>query len=301
MTGRWFRYAVSAACLSALLWWTDAAAILVRLKGADPTWIALALVSLTLATCAMASRWKIAAGTFGVSISYGVALREYYLAQLINMVLPGGVAGDVTRAVRTRHAADLTRAAQSVMAERLLGQIALLAVLFVGLAVALILPDGADWGALGWIVPGGLAACALGLWVMARSDHATGRFLALVTGLARQPTMILHGVVTTACLIFGFYACARATGILIPPEGWATLIPLVLCAMLIPLSVGGWGWREGAAAALFPLIGASASAGVATGITYGLVVLVAALPAGVILLTQIFSATSSSERKPDLP
>jgi hypothetical protein len=95
--------------------------------------------------------------------------------------------------------------------------------------------------------------------------------------------MLFHGVVTTISLIFGFYACARATGTLIPAEGWATLIPLILSAMLIPLSVGGWGWREGAAAAMFPLIGVSADAGIAAGIAYGSVLLIAVLPAGFIL------------------
>jgi len=48
--------------------------------------------------------------------------------------------------------------------------------------------------------------------------------------------------------------------------------------MLIPLSVAGWGWREGAAAALFPMFGASVEAGVAMGICYGTLVLIAALP-----------------------
>ncbi|MEM6761226.1 MAG: hypothetical protein AAF601_17275 [Pseudomonadota bacterium] len=60
---------------------------------------------------------------------------------------------------------------------------------------------------------------------------------------------------------------------------------MILIAMLSPLSVGGWGWREGAAAALFPLIGEAPSAGVAAGVAYGATVLVAALPATLIILT----------------
>lgn len=41
---------------------------------------------------------------------------------------------------------------------------------------------------------------------------------------------------------------------------------------------GGWGWREGAAAALFPLIGATPSAGIATGVAYGAMMMIAAIP-----------------------
>ncbi len=301
MRMRLIRLGVSAGCLAALLWWTDAAAVLARLRGADMTWIALSLLALTAATLSMAARWKAAADAFGMSISYGLAVREYYLAQLINTVLPGGVAGDVTRAVRAREAADLTRAAQSVMAERMLGQIAILGLMFAGFAVAMLMPGGPDWGASGWIVLAVLAGCSVATWVLSRQDHATGRFVAEILRLARRPAMLCLGAITTLCLIFGFYACARATGVIIPIAGWTTLIPLVLCAMLIPLSVGGWGWREGAAAVLFPIIGAPASAGIATGITYGVVLFAAALPAGLILFRQNLFENLPTKGKPDTP
>ncbi len=297
----WVKLIVSAGCLAALLWWSDAAEVLARLRGADATWIALAVLAVTVATFSMASRWKITAAAFDIRLSYPRALREYYLAQLINTVLPGGVAGDVTRAVRTRGEADLTRAAQSVIAERILGQIAVLSLMFAGFALALLVPGGADWANFGWVVILTLTGCGVAGLILARRDNATGRFAAQVLSLLRRPALVLHGVVSTVCLIFGFYACARAIGVALPFEAWATLIPLVLCAMLIPLSVGGWGWREGAASALFPIIGASSSSGIATGITYGVVVFVAALPAGAILLVQSFSENHSSEGKPDIP
>ncbi|MEM7718492.1 MAG: UPF0104 family protein, partial [Pseudomonadota bacterium] len=50
----------------------------------------------------------------------------------------------------------------------------------------------------------------------------------------------------------------------------------------IPVSISGWGFREGAAAALFPLAGASASDGLASSVAFGLTFLVVALP-GVIV------------------
>ena len=301
MKRAWIRFSVSIACLAALLWWTDASAVLLRLQSVGMTWVSLAALALTVSTFAMAHRWKIVARAFDVQISYPVAVREYYLAQLINTALPGGAAGDVTRAVRARHRADLTRAAQSVMAERLLGQIAILALMCVGFAVAVVVPGGLEWGQLAWWVLAVFAGGAVVTIATSRSQTATGKFFRTAFRVMRKPVITCHGVITTLCLIFGFYACARAIGALIPVEGWATLIPFVLCAMLIPLSVGGWGWREGAAAALFPVVGAPASAGVAAGITYGLVVLVATLPAAVILAASPLLENLSSKGKPDLP
>jgi hypothetical protein len=48
--------------------------------------------------------------------------------------------------------------------------------------------------------------------------------------------------------------------------------------MLIPLSFSGWGLREGAAAALFPVAGLTAAQGLATSVAFGLVFLIAVLP-----------------------
>ncbi len=85
-------------------------------------------------------------------------------------------------------------------------------------------------------------------------------------------------LVIALLMIAAFAACAEATGTTLPVEAALTLVPLILTAMMIPVSVGGWGLREGAAAVLFPILGASASAGVAAGAAYGLALMIACLP-----------------------
>ena len=65
---------------------------------------------------------------------------------------------------------------------------------------------------------------------------------------------------------------------------WAhltALLPLVapvLVTMLLPVTVAGWGLREGAAAALWHAVGLTAADGVAISVAYGLLVLVSSLP-----------------------
>lgn len=270
--------AVSLVLLGLLIWWSDADAVLGHLQGASLGWLVLAGLSLTALTFLMAKRWQIIASALDIDISYPRALAEYYIAQLVNLVLPGGVVGDVARAVRVRHKADLTRAAQSVAADRIVGQVVMFAGLGVGLAFALILPAGIAWPNLAWAgVAFGIASLVIAI-LMSRRATATGRFLRLIITLFQNGRLVLLALTITVLLIFSLYACARATGTVIPPTGWFTLIPLVLSAMLVPLSVGGWGWREGAAAGLFPLIGASPSAGIAMGIAYGAMMLIAATP-----------------------
>ena len=63
-----------------------------------------------------------------------------------------------------------------------------------------------------------------------------------------------------------------------------TAIPLILLAMALPISVGGWGLREAAAAAVLPPLGWSAEAAVATSALYGLSALLGASPGALVLL-----------------
>ncbi len=268
----------SAALMAAMLWWTDTAEVGARLARADWVWLAVSLVALTLATLSMARRWQLTAQALEIPIGFGAAVREYYLAQLINSVLPGGVLGDVGRAVRVRRQADLARAGQSVAAERLMGQVAMFALLALGLIGAVLVPGGIAWPGGVWALLAALPVLgAVAVWV-ARRFEATRSFPGLVWRLIGHRRILMHALLGALLLIGGLYAAARATGSVIPPEGLLTVLPLVFCAMLVPLSVGGWGWREGAAAALFPVIGLDANAGVAMGICYGAIMLVSALP-----------------------
>ncbi len=285
----------SAGLMAAMLWWTDTEEVAGRLAKAEWTWLAASLGALTLATVSMARRWQLTARALDIRIGFGLALREYYLAQLINSVLPGGVLGDVGRAVRVRRQADWARAGQSVAAERLMGQVAMFTLLSLGLVGAVIVPGGTVWPGGVWtlllIMP---LLCGVALWV-ARQFPATRSFPGLIRRLLGHRRIVLHAFFGAGLLVFALYACARATGSVIPAAGLLTVLPLVFCAMLVPLSIAGWGWREGAAAALFPLIGLTSDAGVAMGICYGAMMLIATLPALVLLWAPSANASAAGE------
>ncbi len=277
--------------LLAIVWWVaDGAAALARLRAADPRWILLALAAANLQIVLSAWRWRITAAGLGLRIPASTAVGEYYLAQWINQTVPGGVIGDAARAARLRAQAGLARSAQSVVLERLAGQLALAAVTLIALAVALAVPGGLAWpaGAVGAALA---IVSAIGL-ALALSRHrlraAIGR-RPVISGLASAarraltapavwPRQVALGLAIVACNLATFAFCARATGAALPLEAILTVVPLILTAMVLPASVAGWGWREGAAAALFPIAGASADAGLAASVCFGIVILLAAVP-----------------------
>ena len=66
--------------------------------------------------------------------------------------------------------------------------------------------------------------------------------------------------------------CMLAQALATPIAAWQCLliVPPALLIASFPLSLGGWGVREGALAAGFALVGASSAGGVAASILYGL-------------------------------
>jgi hypothetical protein len=97
------------------------------------------------------------------------------------------------------------------------------------------------------------------------------------------------GVVFTSAVVLGgqlatFVLAARVAGATAP---LALLVPLTLfalMAMAVPVHMAGWGLREGAAAWVFGAAGLTATQGVATAVTYGVLTLVAGLPGAAVLL-----------------
>ncbi|TFL18374.1 lysylphosphatidylglycerol synthase transmembrane domain-containing protein [Jannaschia formosa] len=266
------------------LWAFEAAEIGTRLAAADPVWIAAAVLLLLGQTVLMALRWRLVARCLGIGMPLGWALREYLASQALNATLPGGVLGDAARAVRTRAGpAGLKGAAQAVVVERAAGQVGLAAVLAIGLAVA------TASGALPGMWLAALAAGLVTLAVAAVLAASSTRLAAL--GRRCLPTRRVAAVQAGLSLgaavlnVAAFAACAKATGTDLPAGSVLVLVPLILTAMLIPLTVGGWGWREGAAAALFPLAGAAPEAGVAAGIAFGATILLATLPFAAVALS----------------
>ncbi len=125
------RYGLSLLRLAAgvtVLWF------LARQLGAAPfvaglravTWQAVvAAVTLTaLTTVCSAWRWRVVARALGVGIGLRAAVSAYYRSLFLNSVLPGGVVGDVHRAVtHGRRAGDVVRGLRAVGWERLCGQV----------------------------------------------------------------------------------------------------------------------------------------------------------------------------------
>ncbi len=278
--------------LLVLIWQAvDGPAAFSLLVEASPVWLIAAIFVLTAQTFFSALRWRVTAHALGQFIPFGRAVREYYLSQLVNQSLPGGVLGDAGRAVRARHDVGLRTSGQAVVFERLAGQVVLFLVTLGAIIGVAVMPGGIvlpDW------VPQLVAAALLGmmllaaiLWFVGKGGHAVAgqirnwshAFRVAVLHPRVLPQQIMLSLATTVLNLLAFAMCARAVGTDLPLVSIMIIVPLILFTMLVPVSVSGWGLREGAASVLFPVIGAAATQGFAASVAFGLVFMVSVLPA----------------------
>lgn len=292
--------------LAAITTVVDASAIALLLADTDWRIVAVALVLVQGQIVASAWRWRFTAIRLGAAIPLGRAVAEYYLAGLVNMLLPGGVAGDVMRTVRaTGESAPIRAVLRSVVLERLSGQAAFFVMAAGGVTVWVAagtgrLPDG---------VAGALIALPAGIGLLAATAFAAGRFgprrvrdalagiwpdVGRAFGSAGAfSAQAVASLSIAASYVAVFALASAATGAALPWPAIAGLIPLALLSMLVPVTAGGWGVREGAAALLWPLAGLPAEAGIAAAVLYGAIVTVGALP-GLVLFASRRRAVQSA-------
>jgi uncharacterized membrane protein YbhN (UPF0104 family) len=284
--------------LLALAWrLAEGERLLALLAGLDPAWLGAA-VALSLPMHGLsAARWRYTCLRLGLTLGWARALGDYYLASLVNMVLPGGVGGDLARAFRHGHArrddsvSPHRRALHAVLLERAAGQGALLLVL-AGAVLAQLdrFPWLGPWAGAGAAMLGAALLASVALARRLRSDGPAGRLLAdagrafLPTPVAARQALLSVAVVTT--YIAAFWCASRAVHAPLPAGLTLLAVPLVLTAMALPVSVGGLGVREASAAALWPLLGLDGSAGAAAALCYGAAMLLGSLPGALVLLRQ---------------
>lgn len=213
-----------------------------------------------------------------MAVPQAEAYRAVYRAQFLNATLPGGVLGDVHRGVRHgRDAGALGRALRSVLWDRTSGQ-----AVQVALAVAAVplLPGAAR----GWVIwPVALLAAGVVLVALAASRTsawraAAGELHRVLGGRGVWQRVVLLSAVAVGGHVLAFVVAARSVGIGAPVHELVPLGLVVLLASAIPLSIAGWGPREGAAAGVFAATGFGADAGLVVSVVYGVMVLVATLP-----------------------
>lgn len=212
-----------------------------------------------------ALRWQAYLEALELPLPYRTLFRLYFVGTFFNAFLPTGIGGDAYKAVRVgRGRGSLAPAFASVFLDRFAGVVALSAFGFVSSAYLLAGGDvrrGVPLLALA-LSAGIMGAATLLLWGgerllgrgrLIRHEGIGGRIRRAVRSIhqaGRHPDAAargyLFGVVFQALGLTYHVMAARAFGLPVPLAAMACIVVISSVATMIPLSVNGLGFREGA-------------------------------------------------------
>lgn len=269
------------------------------------------LVVLALASV-QAQRWRWVLRALGGGLGFPATLGNVLVGQFFNQTLPSTIGGDAMRVWLLRE--DGMRfglAMHSVLIDRLA---ALGALVLLGLA-GLPWLAGMDAGGAATLTVGSAGALALAaLTAVLLLDHLPGRLLRwrpfqALAGLSADARRVMGrprvggAVITASLFIHGVlalvvYIIALALHMEVSAWHCMVLVPPVMVASAVPVSVAGWGVREGAMVAAFSLVGVSDESAFALSVLFGLTIVVAGLPGGLLWMLRRGQRPRRSDQGP---
>ncbi|WP_247871813.1 lysylphosphatidylglycerol synthase transmembrane domain-containing protein [Azospirillum sp. TSO35-2] len=313
------KLAVTVVILGALAAGADWAGIAARLSAADPWLFAAGFAAKALTLPLASQRWRAVGRAAGFTLSRWTAFRLQMASSFLGQILPGSVGADLLRGWFTWR---LGHAAGPVMLALLVDRLmALLGVVLIGLIglphLAAVAPPAVAATVLGGAVVLGVAMVLLllagripreRLPIPKRlRDGALGRAawgavaqLRAMTGNRAAWAALGHSVGVHLATITATILFARSVGL---PLGWLdglAIVPAAIVAAALPVSLGGWGVREGAMVAGFALLGFDADAALLVSLLIGLSIATLSLPGGLFwLLLRSETASPPETSRPD--
>jgi uncharacterized membrane protein YbhN (UPF0104 family) len=300
---------VSAGLIAFMLHTFDVKGLADHLREASP-WSLAAVVMISIAMAPLhAARWLVVVRAAGGRLALGPATKMVLIGYFFSQVLPSAVGGD---AVRTwcayRAGLRASDAVNSVVLDR---AIALVGLMLLG---AFTLPWLADrvgdatlvnaFAAVIVLGIGGFAAfVGFGGLTKALTRWRVGRLLSRLADLARATMLTPARVVPLLAISIGgfvvacwlVYMIARGMSLEIRFTDCLLLVPPVLLASVIPVSIAGWGMREGAMVVALGFAGVAPAAAFVVSVLYGLCVAAASLPGSLFWLAGDYSSGALAE------
>ncbi|MCF6280796.1 MAG: lysylphosphatidylglycerol synthase domain-containing protein [Candidatus Polarisedimenticolaceae bacterium] len=224
-------------------------------------------------------------------------LRSYFKGFFFNQGLPTSIGGDAIRVLDIAKLGGRKRDAfRGVFIDRLLGLTGLLLVnLFANLLNPDLLPQEIFW-LINLIVAAGISGFVLLNFIHRLNVLKRWRITTFVVAISSELNSIfsrlgewfIQGGLATAIHLLSMIAIFFIGHSVGMEEGLLTflvIVPPVVLLTLIPISLAGWGVREGAMIGLFGLVGADKTVVLSMSLLYGLVLVIASLPGLYVYLT----------------
>ncbi|HJR19467.1 MAG TPA: lysylphosphatidylglycerol synthase transmembrane domain-containing protein [Actinomycetota bacterium] len=260
------RIVVGAGVFGFLIWRSDVGELWATLREARVAYLLAALGAIFAGLFVSAFRWKAYLDALEIPLSYSTLFRLYFVGTFFNAFLPTGIGGDAYKAVRLgRGKESLAPAFASVFLDRFAGVVGMAAIGIVSSSYLLASGDErrrvplialaasiAIMGTAATLLLGGERL--LGRGRLIKREGIGGRIrraMQQIHAAGRHPDAAARGYlfgVVFQGLVFTYHVMiAKALGIQgVPIAAIASIVVISSLATMIPLSINGLGFREGA-------------------------------------------------------
>ncbi len=317
------RAIVSIGLLTYLFYKVGIGNIIETIRGADAFMVAMIFVLLFAEHVHGTYKWLILLRHTSSNIPFWPLLRVRYLSAFIGIFGLGAVTIELVRMYGlARYTRDLAMSFTSILMDRLLGLTGLALMVLFGV----FMETRAKVGGIEYWAAAALVVMIAG-WVAIMNPAfrsftdklLSPRWLSMVRDKQRKvyasldvyrgrPGLLAWGMVQSIVFnvlrIMVVWVGALAVGIDVPLTAYFVVVPAVIFAMLLPISMSGWGVREAMFAALLPMYGADRETVLAMSVLIGICSVLSTLPGAVILMTGIGApkpednAAATSEPQP---
>lgn len=297
---------ITVALFLLLGWYVDVPSALAKIGRIDPTYGFAALVLLFLQNDLVTRRWTTMLRAFVTPPGHLRMLRAQYAALFAQLFLPASVGSAIVRVgMLYRDGVAIGIAANSVVLDRLVAAagLVLLATVFLPIA-ALPLSLGEDarrYGFMGFLILAsnllfGFVALKwrpLSFWLSLLNRTPARHAVEPAMGAARELTRpsrliaaLTYSLAGQLITIGAVFTLARGAGLDVHLLDCILVMPPVMLIASLPISIAGWGVREGAMIVAFGLLGTPREAALALSLKFAIVGYIAALPGVFVWLSE---------------
>ncbi len=291
---------IKAAISGLLLYFTLAAVniggVMSRLSHIDARWAVLGLFFLVVQLAALAWRWQLLVVRCGADLPFSRLFRLSMIGVFFNQTLPSSAGGDAVRIWLLGKQSTWRIAAYSVLLDRVIGVVALAVLVVLCLPWTLGLVRNPVGRAALLLI--GCGCIAAGIVFVALSWQrlqflqrwSPTRHLAAAAGIAlsilRSPSSFIavfgSSIIVHLLTALAAWCAARAVGADLPLLYSLYLVSPVVLLTVIPISIAGWGVREGAMVVAFGYAGLAQSDGLIVSLLFGFGYLVLGIAGGLV-------------------
>lgn len=286
----------------------DLTAVIGVVRGMQPEYLLLALIMQLLSAALASYRWYLIMRRLKFEQGPMFFLKSYLKGSFFNQALPGGIGGDAYRVLECAKLGNSKKAAfYGVLLDRVLGLIGILLLnLLANVAYPELLP-AAIFHLLNAIALGGIAAVVLFAMLGKIDRFAHLKFTRHLHEISADMRRVYHdpkaiGLHSVISVLIHFvsmlavYYIGTGVGLNYGLLTFLVLVPPVMLLTIAPISLAGWGVREGGMIGLFLLVGADKTLVLSMSVLYGLVLLAASLPGLYLFLMSRHKKVNQNER-----